>query len=430
MVSQRTQKTLIDGYLTSTDVAQNVPIYQIITPGGDTQSVFNFEYRIPILGPVTLAPFFDAGLNKIVYTNQLKVNPGQITNLNGQFPEAAFDDKVRIAPGTQAIRMSTGLEIPGRAAHRAGAVPRILCLQSGRTSPSVSAEVRLAHMPPGSSVAAQHDAAGVEEHATGGDQRVAGSRDLAGPGFTPQLDHGFAEVIRTLNPTIGEAAAVGVDRHPPAEEEPIGVRIPVVVEKVVGFAVPAEPERLEPTGTDHREPVVREDDVHLVEGYLTSSMELASHDLLSGVAQIGHLVFLGEVRLTHHRCVDEHRCPRQVAGSVRGCHDECIGSVDRIVHIVNGQRLADHACGEVLIHGERLPHGRMFVSDGVGPAVDGHLAQHVSREVELGQVVTGPRCIPDRRGKRVRVGSEQIEARPGSFAKRVGTADRETPVAR
>ena len=71
-------------------MTQTVPIYQIITPGGDTQAVFNFEYRIPIFGPVTLAPFFDAGLNKILYPNQLKVNPGQIASLNDQFPSAAF----------------------------------------------------------------------------------------------------------------------------------------------------------------------------------------------------------------------------------------------------------------------------------------------------------------------------------------------------
>jgi outer membrane protein insertion porin family len=109
--SQRTQKTLVNGYLTSTNVTQNVPIYQIITPGGDTQGVFNFEYRIPIFGPVTVAPFFDAGLNKILYTNQLKVNPGQIATLNNSFPSAAFTDKVKITPGTQAVRMSTGIEI-------------------------------------------------------------------------------------------------------------------------------------------------------------------------------------------------------------------------------------------------------------------------------------------------------------------------------
>jgi len=46
--SPRTQKTLVGGYLQQTPVSQNAPIYQIITPGGDTQGIFNFEYRIPI----------------------------------------------------------------------------------------------------------------------------------------------------------------------------------------------------------------------------------------------------------------------------------------------------------------------------------------------------------------------------------------------
>jgi outer membrane protein insertion porin family len=109
--SQRTQKTLVDGVLISTPVTQNIPFYQITTPGGDTTGVFNFEYRIPIFGPVTLAPFFDAGINRISFTNQLRVNPGEIASLNAQFPEAAFSDKVLIAPGTQVMRMSTGIEV-------------------------------------------------------------------------------------------------------------------------------------------------------------------------------------------------------------------------------------------------------------------------------------------------------------------------------
>ena len=48
---------------------------------------------------MTLAPFFDAGLNKIVFANQLKVNKGQIASLNDQFTQAAFTDKVKIAAG-------------------------------------------------------------------------------------------------------------------------------------------------------------------------------------------------------------------------------------------------------------------------------------------------------------------------------------------
>ena len=52
-----------------------------------------------------------AGLNKIVFANQLKVNGGQITSLNDKFPQAAFTNKVKIAAGTQQMRMSTGIEL-------------------------------------------------------------------------------------------------------------------------------------------------------------------------------------------------------------------------------------------------------------------------------------------------------------------------------
>jgi outer membrane protein insertion porin family len=60
---------------------------------------------------VTLAPFFDAGLNKIAYASQLKVNPGQVSLLNSQFPQASFTDHVTIAADTQRMRMSTGIEL-------------------------------------------------------------------------------------------------------------------------------------------------------------------------------------------------------------------------------------------------------------------------------------------------------------------------------
>ena len=108
----RYQKVITSaGVATAQAVTQTIPIYQIITPGGDTQVVGNFEYRIPIFGPVTMAPFFDIGLNKILYKNQLRLNQSRIDELNGLFPQAAFNNKVQIAAGTQNIRMSTGLEI-------------------------------------------------------------------------------------------------------------------------------------------------------------------------------------------------------------------------------------------------------------------------------------------------------------------------------
>jgi outer membrane protein insertion porin family len=88
-----------------------VPTYQLITPGGDTQLLLNFEYRIKIVGPVTLAPFFDAGVDKILRSNQLTVVSTRVTDLNTQFPQAGFDGLVKVAAGTQKPRASTGLEL-------------------------------------------------------------------------------------------------------------------------------------------------------------------------------------------------------------------------------------------------------------------------------------------------------------------------------
>jgi outer membrane protein insertion porin family len=92
------------------NVTQNVPSYQLVSPGGDLAVTSNFEYRIPIVGPLTMAFFFDAGQDRIVDTSQLQLNPGRIAQLNEEFPEAAFQNKAIVAAGTQAIRTSTGIE--------------------------------------------------------------------------------------------------------------------------------------------------------------------------------------------------------------------------------------------------------------------------------------------------------------------------------
>jgi outer membrane protein insertion porin family len=109
--SARLQKVIIDGQQTFVPVTQSIPVYQLIFPGGDTQVVTNFEYRIPIVGPVILAAFFDAGVNKISRPGQLQLNPQRVSELNGFFPQAGFDGQALIAPGTQDIRTSTGLEL-------------------------------------------------------------------------------------------------------------------------------------------------------------------------------------------------------------------------------------------------------------------------------------------------------------------------------
>lgn len=91
----------------------SVPVlaYTITFPGGDFQSVGNAEYRIPIVGPVTAALFFDTGTNGIVRHDGLKLDPTGVNNLNSQFPGAGVTEKLTLAPNTNfRIRASTGIE--------------------------------------------------------------------------------------------------------------------------------------------------------------------------------------------------------------------------------------------------------------------------------------------------------------------------------
>ena len=109
--TQRMQKQIVNGVPTLTPVTMLIPSYQLSFPGGDTNVVTNFEYRIPIVGPLNLAIFADAGIDKLAFPGQLKMNPGRITQLNTEFPQAGFTGQGYIAPGTQKIRASTGLEL-------------------------------------------------------------------------------------------------------------------------------------------------------------------------------------------------------------------------------------------------------------------------------------------------------------------------------
>jgi outer membrane protein insertion porin family len=97
----------------------SVPIlaYSISFPGGDFQTVGNFEYRIPIAGPVTAALFIDAGTVGIVNSSGLKLDPTGLANLETMFPDATtsavpkLTDHLTIASNTNfRPRASTGIE--------------------------------------------------------------------------------------------------------------------------------------------------------------------------------------------------------------------------------------------------------------------------------------------------------------------------------
>ncbi len=107
----RYQKVVSGGQVTQSPVTMTIPAYQLITPGGDTQLLGNFEYRIPILGPVTLAPFFDIGVDRILRPSELTLDQSHISDLNAQFPQAGFNGRAIIVPDTQMPRASTGLEL-------------------------------------------------------------------------------------------------------------------------------------------------------------------------------------------------------------------------------------------------------------------------------------------------------------------------------
>jgi outer membrane protein insertion porin family len=109
--SQRVQKVIVNGQESFQSVTQTIPIYQIIYPGGDTSGIANFEYRIKIFGPLVLAFFADAGVNRVTFRNELKLNPDRVATLNGEFPTAGFQNESILIPGSQKIRTSVGAEL-------------------------------------------------------------------------------------------------------------------------------------------------------------------------------------------------------------------------------------------------------------------------------------------------------------------------------
>jgi outer membrane protein insertion porin family len=112
------------------------PIYQLVFPGGDTSLISNMEYRVPIVGPVTMAAFVDTGWNMVLQPSQLRLSSSVLndptTGLNNmtygcalvtpayvcqgktlaQLGFSPVGGDLRLAAGTNGImRMSTGLEL-------------------------------------------------------------------------------------------------------------------------------------------------------------------------------------------------------------------------------------------------------------------------------------------------------------------------------
>jgi outer membrane protein insertion porin family len=103
-----------------------LPVNNITLPGGDTQFVGNLEYRIHVIGPVTLAPFADLGMDFVTRDSQLKISGDSLTQLNSTVfgcPTVVgfqctggsllpISGDLKPVAGTNYVpRMSTGLEL-------------------------------------------------------------------------------------------------------------------------------------------------------------------------------------------------------------------------------------------------------------------------------------------------------------------------------
>jgi outer membrane protein insertion porin family len=103
-----------------------LPVYSVVSVGGDLNFTNNLEYRIPIAGPVSFSIFNDFGIDSVVNHNQLKESPEGAASLNAPLygcpvynngaceggTQIKFDQYIRPLPGTNFVpRMSTGAEI-------------------------------------------------------------------------------------------------------------------------------------------------------------------------------------------------------------------------------------------------------------------------------------------------------------------------------
>jgi outer membrane protein insertion porin family len=92
----------------------NVPTlgYTITFPGGDTEGIANFEYRIPIVGSYFSMDFFlDAGTVGAFRRNQLELNETGFEALQTAFPTSTLTRNLVFAPHSNFdLRSSTGIE--------------------------------------------------------------------------------------------------------------------------------------------------------------------------------------------------------------------------------------------------------------------------------------------------------------------------------
>lgn len=104
---------VLDGNGNVTGGVVNIPTlgYQTSFPGGDTELVANFEYRIPLFPHVAMSIFGDVGATGAVQKDQLQLNSTDFTTLQQQFPGTTIARMLPFQPGTNfKPRTSAGIE--------------------------------------------------------------------------------------------------------------------------------------------------------------------------------------------------------------------------------------------------------------------------------------------------------------------------------
>jgi len=111
---------VLDGFGNPTQGVVSIPTlsYQTSFPGGDTELVGNFEYRIPLFPHVALSIFGDAGATGALRHDQLQLNSLDLSTLQNTFPPLGGSNVPRVSatlpfqPGTNfKPRTSAGLEL-------------------------------------------------------------------------------------------------------------------------------------------------------------------------------------------------------------------------------------------------------------------------------------------------------------------------------
>jgi outer membrane protein insertion porin family len=89
------------------------PYYTIEFPGGDTEALLNFEYRIPIIPEhLTISYFVDIGSTFILRPGQLQYTPQALNTIREQFPSFPLPDHLQpVGKDNIRPRSSTGIEV-------------------------------------------------------------------------------------------------------------------------------------------------------------------------------------------------------------------------------------------------------------------------------------------------------------------------------